>query len=149
MATKALIKSGTGVIETSNGSGIGVLSKAEASIQRRLEALDRANVTDDRLAKVLDEGLSAVKETEELVDGMVVKTEVPDLAVREKYLDKGMKARGWESISLKVDGGVDVRYSINLSPEDREHLLLVASRLRDMNKVLEMGEVQDGEIIGG
>lgn len=132
------------VSDVSDGRG---LSRAEASIQRRLEALDRAGVTDERLARVLDEGLGAVKVIEKVVNGCIEQIEEPDLAVRERYLDKGMKARGWESINLKVEGGVDVNHRIVLSAEDREHLLLVAERLRGMNKVLEMGEVQDGEII--
>ena len=147
MATKSLVKSGAGVIETSNGSGVGVLSKAEASIQRRLEALDKANVTDERLAKVLDDGLSAVKVVEKLVDGCIERTEEPDMVVREKYLDKGMRARGWESINLKVDGGVDHVHRVVLSAEDRLHLLTVENKLREMNSMVDMADVQDGEII--
>jgi hypothetical protein len=151
MVTKALNQARINSVEVSDVNEGRVLSKAEASIQRRLEALDRANVTDERLAKVLDDGLSAMKVVEKLVDGCIERTEEPDMVVREKYLDKGMKARGWESINLKVDGGVDVNYRVTLSAEDRAHLLLVASRLRDMNRVLEMGgsdgTVQDGEIV--
>lgn len=149
MATKALDNARINAVESLDGSVGRGLSRAEASIQRRLEALDRAGVTDERLARVLDEGLSAVKNVDKLVNGSYVMSEVPDLVVREKFLDKGMKARGWESINLKVDGGVDVNHRIVLSAEDREHLLLVAERLRGMNRVLEMGEVQDGEIVGG
>jgi hypothetical protein len=40
-----------------------------------------------------------------------------------------------------------VAHRVVLSAEDRAHLMLVADRLKDMNRVLEMGEVQDGEIV--
>lgn len=60
------------------------------------QLLEQLNVTDDRLAKVLDEGLGAskavvmgIKSEESFVDIQ------PDFAVRHKYLETGLRLRGY------------------------------------------------------
>jgi hypothetical protein len=127
------------------------LSRQEKALQRRLNTLEKAGVTDERLAMVIDEGLNAMLVEEKLKDGQIERIEVPNHAVREKYLDKGMKARNWVDVNIKVDTTVDVTHRVVLSAEDRAHLLIVADRLKHMNQVLEMGSadgtVQDGEIV--
>jgi len=60
-----------------------------------IELLEKAGVTDDKLAKVLDEGLNATKavvmgkeSSESFVDVQ------PDYAIRHKYLETGLKIKG-------------------------------------------------------
>lgn len=60
-----------------------------------IELLEKAGVTDDKLAKVLDEGLNASKavvmgkeSSESFVDIQ------PDYAIRHKYLETGLRLKG-------------------------------------------------------
>ncbi len=76
----------------------GVISKAMEGIYanpQKTEKLTQSNgwkelmekfISDDKLAKVLDEGLEAGKKTEEGIE--------PDYAVRHKYLETGLKLKG-------------------------------------------------------
>lgn len=138
----------------SDGDSTPVLSKTEKRLESRLSALDKHNVTDERLAKVLDEGLNAGKVVEETVNGMVVERVEPDHAVRQKYLDMGMRAREW-GIVEKVSVNVDARRVISLTAEDRRALEGIVRKMKELNAVLDMGvcqsgdvdTVQDGEII--
>jgi hypothetical protein len=54
-ATKATMPA----VKSSDETLSPVLSKKELAFERRLSTLDKHNVTDDRLAKELDEGLKA------------------------------------------------------------------------------------------
>ena len=130
----------------SDGDNTPILSKTEKRLESRLSALDKHNVTDERLAKVLDEGLNAGKVVEDVVNGMVVEKLEPDHAVRQKYLDMGMRAREWGVVE-KVSVNVDARRTINISPSDRFVLEEIVRKMRELNSVLDMGDVQDGEII--
>lgn len=136
------------VVECPDDLSISILSKKEIAFQRRLSTLDKVGVTDERLARVLDEGLNA-ELIEETVnnDGTITKTVVPNHIVRDKFLDKGMKARDWYATDIKVSAEVSVGHRLVLTAEDRAHLLFVADRLKSMNSLLEMGDVQDGEIV--
>lgn len=138
----------------SDGDNTPILSKTEKRLESRLSALDKHNVTDERLAKVLDDGLNAGKVVEDVVNGMVVEKVEPDHAVRQKYLDMGMRARDWGVVE-KVSVNVDARRTINISPSDRLVLEEIVRKMRELNSVLDMGgcqsgdvdTVQDGEII--
>lgn len=138
----------------SDGDNTPILSKTEKRLESRLSALDKHNVTDERLAKVLDEGLNAGKVVEDVVNGMVVEKLEPDHAVRQKYLDMGMRARDWGVVE-KVSVNVDARRVISLTAEDRRALDGIVRKMKELNTVLDMGgcqsgdvdTVQDGEII--
>ncbi len=73
-----------------------------------LAVLEQAGITDDKLAQVLNDGLTAskavvmgVKSEESFVDVQ------PDYAVRHKYLETGLRLKGHG----KVDGGVNVNFN--------------------------------------
>lgn len=111
--------------------------------------MDKAGVTDDRMLKTLKDGLEAVTVEEELRDGEVIKTEVPDHSVRQKYLDIAFKAKGYYTpVEMKTEVNVgSVGVSINLSQGDISRLELIASTLKSMNESLDMGRVQSGEVL--
>lgn len=136
----------TDAVSISDGNSIPVQTTSDKRIEKRLSALDKHNVTDERLAKVLDEGLNAGKVVEDVVNGMVVEKLEPDHAVRQKYLDMGMRAREWGVVD-KVSVNVDARRTINISPSDRLVLEEIVRKMRELNSVLDMGSVQDGEIV--
>lgn len=126
-----------------------LLSKSEIALNKRIKKFDENKITDERLLKVLDDGLNAVRIEKEIVDGLVEEREIPDHNVRSKYIDMAFKAKGFYApIEMKTEINVDARrVSVNISAEEAERLVKIADTLRDMNRVLEMGEVQDGEII--
>lgn len=133
-------------IEPTDGNSIPVQTTSDKRIEKRLSALDKHNVTDERLAKVLDDGLNAGKVVEETVNGMIVERVEPDHAVRQKYLDMGMRAREWgtpEKLSVNIDN----RRTVVLSAEDRVALEGIVLKMKELNSVLDMGDVQDGEIV--
>ena len=145
-ATRHIDTPTTDAVSISDGNSIPVQTTSDKRIEKRLSALDKHNVTDERLAKVLDDGLNAGKVVEDLVNGMVVERVEPDHAVRQKYLDMGMRAREWGVVE-KVSVNVDARRTINISPSDRLVLEEIVRKMRELNSVLDMGDVQDGEII--
>jgi hypothetical protein len=133
-------------IEPTEGNNTPILSKTEKRLESRLSALDKHNVTDERLAKAIDEGLNAGKVVEDLVQGQIVERIEPDYNVRQKYLDIGMRARDWGVVD-KVSVNVDARRVISLTAEDRMALEGIVRKMKELNSVLDMGDVQDGEIV--
>lgn len=142
----AVVPTTTDAVSVSDGDNTPILSKTEKRLESRLSALDKHNVTDERLAKVLDEGLNAGKVVEDVVNGMVVEKLEPDYNVRQKYLDMGMRAREW-GVTDKVSVNIDNRRTISLSAADRAALEGIVRKMKELNTVLDMGEVQDGEIV--
>ena len=142
----------TDAVSISDGDNIPIRTNTESSftgnskrIEKRLSALDKHNVTDERLAKVLDEGLNAGRVVEEIVNGMVVEKVEPDHAVRQKYLDMGMRAREW-GIPEKVSVNVDARRVVSLTAEDRVALEGIVRKMKELNTVLDMGGCQSGDV---
>lgn len=144
-ATRHIDTPTTDAVSISDGNSIPVQTTSDKRIEKRLSALDKHNVTDERLAKVLDDGLNAGKVVEDVVNGMVVERVEPDHAVRQKYLDMGMRAREW-GIPEKVSVNIDNRRTIALSAEDRVALEGIVRKMRELNLVLDMGGCQSGDV---
>jgi len=98
------------------------------------ERMDEGGITEKRLLKVLDEGLSATKtHFNQKTDGDAEKEVHDDYAVRHRYLDTALKLRDMfpaEKKKLRHDFS-------NITPEDEQ-----AARER-VNRLLERG-VEEG-----
>lgn len=126
-----------------------VLSKSERALQKRIDKLDKAGVTDDRLFKKVLEGLEAGEEEEVLKGGSVSKVVKPNLLIQHKWTETALRMKG-HLIPVEISNKVEVNNNtlkMTLSPEDVSRLSIIAATLERMDRSLDSGVGQSGEII--
>jgi len=78
------------------------------------QAMEKAGITDDRLATVINEGLEATKATHIVIKGQIHTVESPDWAARHRFADMVLRLRNAYPAD-KVDMAVtDVPYEVRL-----------------------------------
>lgn len=104
-----------------------------------IQILEEAGVTDDRLSRVLEEGLNATRTvivrdkaaTKEESEASAFADEVPDYAIRHKYLETAIKVKG-HITPMDVSGGNTYNTFVqqnNLNPNTPEAKTLVDDTL--------------------
>ena len=136
-------------IKAMNDLSTEVLSKSERALARRVEKLDKAGVTDERLFRKVLDGLEAGEEEEVLRDGVILKVIKPNLLLQHKWTETALRMKGHlMAVEIKNEVNVDNRrHNIVVTPEDGARLLAIASTLERLNNVLNSGVGQSGEVI--
>lgn len=106
---------------------IPIQTNAEKTLQRREIALDNAvggetGTARRKMYERLAEGLNAKKRVIDIVDGVQDIRDEPDLVMRHKYLETGLKVLG-DLVEVKTEVNVDAsQRTLQITTAEREEL---------------------------
>lgn len=117
------------------------MSKAELSLKRRTDALDKAVGSVDgavegsarrKLYSNIARGLSLTKTVEEIVDGVIITKEEPDEGAILKYTELGLKVIG-DLVEVKTEVNVDAsRKELHISSSEKEELVRLREKIYEV-----------------
>ena len=118
-----------------------IVEKSRGVKELLIELMERKGLTDDHLLDKLSDGLDNATKIQGTQDDFV---EVPDYAVRHKYLETGLKLKGYtlnqETKEINIDARTQILNSFNaVEPDEVKQFL----KWRDEQRTKSLSKSQD------